>query len=153
MTPLDQLARIQQDATALRELLSRIKESPELCSRFLRACATIRSLEKEVRIAALKFLEAGQPIPDVELNAGRLSSVVTAQVILELCSDPDLKRRLAKLEAFVAVACPVREAIYLSFCRRLGIKPHSNHVQRNRGQPFVIFKGATGWRWPAGRQL
>lgn len=53
MTPADQLARIKADAaTALREALERIKAGPELCSRFLGACARLRALEKEVRLAA-----------------------------------------------------------------------------------------------------
>jgi hypothetical protein len=150
MTPADQLARIEADAAALREALERVKTSPELVSRFLAACATLRSLEKEVRYAALAFLEAGEPVPDVELNAGRLSSVVKAETILELVQDPDPKRALAKLVAFVEAACPVRESIYSSFCRKLGIRPSSAHVQRTRGQPFVILKGAPAGSWRSG---
>jgi hypothetical protein len=110
MTPADQLARIEADAIALREALERIKASPELISRFLAACACLRTMEKEIRYAALGFLEADEPVPDVELNAGRLSSVVNAEVILELVRDPDIKRRLTKLDAFVAAVCPIRES-------------------------------------------
>jgi predicted small secreted protein len=152
MTPADQLARIEQDATALRAALARIKESPALCSQFLAACATLRGLEKEVRAAALAFLEAREPVPEVELNEGRLSSVVTSETILELVRDPDPKRQIVKLTAFAQAACPVRESVYFAFCRMLGIKPSGAHVQRSRGQPFVIFKGAVGAPWRSGRQ-
>ena len=95
MSPSEQLARIEQDPTALREALDRIKSDPELCAKFLGACATLRSLEKEVRSAALGFLEAGQPVPGVELNEGRLSSVVTSETILEQCSNLSLGLREA----------------------------------------------------------
>ena len=100
--------------------------------------------EKEIRHAALEFLEAGQPVPAVELNPGRLSSVVHAETILELIRDPDPKRQLANLVAFVEAACPIREMVYVVLCRKLGIKPRTNQVQRTRGLPFVIFKGASG---------
>jgi hypothetical protein len=146
MTPADQLARIESDAVALREALERIKASPELVSRFLSACARLRTMEKEIRYAALGFLEAGQPVPGVELNEGRLSSVVHAETILELARDPDVRRQLSKLTAFIEAVCPVREAVYFNFCRKLGIKPSGAHVHRTRGQPFVIFKGS--WRTP-----
>lgn len=152
MTPADQLARIEQDATALREVLERIKADPELCGRFLGACSRLRALEKEVRGAVLSFLEAGQPVTDVALNEGRLQSVVTAETILELTSDPDPKRRLARLEAFVEAACPVRESVYFTFCRKTGIRPRSADVQRTRGLPFVVFKGASGVVWRSRRE-
>jgi hypothetical protein len=152
MSASDQLARIEADAVTLREALEQIKANPELCSRFLSACATIRSLEKEIRFAALEFLEGGQPVPGVELNAGRLSSVVTAETILELVRDPDPKGRLSKLVAFVEAACPVRESVYFAFCRMLGIKPADAHVQRSRGQPFVVFKRAGGTQWQSWRK-
>jgi hypothetical protein len=153
MTADDQLARIEADAAALREGIERIKASPQLCARFLAACARLRALEKEVRQATLSFLEAGRPVDGVELNQGRLSSVVTQEPILELCRDPDIKRQLSKLETFVQVACPVRESVYFSFCRRLGIKPRSKDVQRTRGLPFVVFKGALGGLRRAGRSV
>jgi hypothetical protein len=152
MSAIDQLARIEQDAAALRAAVEQIKATPELCSRFLRACATLRSLEKEVRAASLGFLEAGQAVPGVELNEGRLSSVVNAAVILDLIRDSDPKRQLAKLVAFVEAVCPIRESIYFALCRKLGIKPSGAHVQRSRGQPFVIFKGAVGAPWRSRRQ-
>jgi hypothetical protein len=152
MTPADQLARIEADATTLGEVLERIKASPELVSRFLAACARLRTMEKEIRDAALGFLEAGQLVPDVELNAGRLSSVVNAGVILELACDPDIKRRLIKLEAFVEAVCPVRESVYFSFCRRLGISPRGDQVQRTRGAPFVVYKGALRLPWDSRRR-
>jgi hypothetical protein len=145
MTPADQLVRIEADTTVLREALERIKASPELCSQFLGVCARLRALEKEVRLAALGFLEAGQPVPSVELNEGRLSSVVHAETILELARDPDVRRQLSKLTAFIEAVCPVREAVYFNFCRKLGIKPSSAHVHRTRGQPFVIYKSVGLW--------
>lgn len=152
MTPADQLARIEQDATALREALEQIKKSPELCSRFLVACARLRSIEKEVRHAALVFLEAGRPVDAVELNEGRLQSVVNAEAILELVRDPDPRRQLSNLIAFVEAACPIRESIYFAFCRRVGIKPRSMHVRRTRGQPFIIVKGVSAGRWDSRRR-
>jgi hypothetical protein len=151
MSASDQLARIGADARALREALEQIKSSPDLCAKFLGACATLRSLEREVRYATLAFLEAGQPVPGVELNAGRLSSVVTAQTILELIRDPDPRRRLTKLMAFVEAVCPIRESVYFSVCRKLGIKPRNAHVQRTRGMPFVIFKGVFKGPWASKR--
>ena len=152
MSAIDQLARIEQDTTALREALSWIKASPEMCSRFLGACARWRRLEREVRAATLSFLEAGRPVDGVELNQGRLSSVVTEEPIFELCRDPDIKLRLTRLETFVQAACPVRESIYFTFCRRLGLKPREADVQRTRGLPFVIFRGVERRPWRAGGQ-
>jgi hypothetical protein len=152
MIPSEQLARIEQDTIAVREALERIKADPQLCSQFLSVCARLRTLEKEVRCAALEFLEAGQPVLGVELNEGRLSSVVHAETILELVRDADPVRRLVKLEAFVEAACPVRESVYFSFCRKLGIKPRGNHVQRTRGLPFVIFRGVLRGQWDSRRK-
>jgi hypothetical protein len=145
MTPADHLARIENDAVALREALERIKASPELCSRFLGACASLRALENEVRPAALDFLEAGQPVPSVELNEGRLSSVVRAETILELARDPDPRWHLSNLISFVKAVCPIRESTFFTFCRMLGIKPSEAHVQRTRGQPFVVFRSVGPW--------
>jgi hypothetical protein len=145
MSPSEQLARIEQDAAALREALERIKASPELCARFLAACGRLRAIEKEVRTAVLCFLEAGQPVDGAELNPGRLQSVVTAATIFDLVRDPDVRRHLSKLIAFVEAVCPVREAAYFTFCRKLGIKPSSGHVERTRGEPFVIFRSVGPW--------
>jgi hypothetical protein len=152
MTAEDRLACIEADAVAVREAIERIKASPELCARFLAACARLRALEKEVRQATLSFLEAGQAVDGVELNHGRLESLVHAEAILELAADPDIKRRLTKLETFVQVVCPVRESAYLAFCRRLGIKPRSKDVHRTRGLPFVVFKGVSRGPWRSGRE-
>lgn len=73
-------------------------------------------------------------------------------MILELVRDPDPRRLLAKLVAFVEAVCPVRESVYFAFYRKLGIKPSGAHVQRTRGQPFVIFKGALRGSWLSGRK-
>jgi hypothetical protein len=73
MTTAHQLARIEQDTATLGEAIEQIKASPKLCSRFLGACAGLRALEKEVRFAALEFLETGQQVPDVEFNPGRFA--------------------------------------------------------------------------------
>jgi hypothetical protein len=150
MSVSDQLARIEQDTATLREAIERIKASPDLCSRFLGACARLRALEKEVRHASLGFLEAGQSVRGAELNEGRLLSTVGAEAILEVVADLDLKQRLAKLESFVHAACPVRESVYSVLCRKLAIKPRANHVERRRGLPFLIFKGASGEPWRRG---
>jgi hypothetical protein len=73
-------------------------------------------------------------------------------VIPELYRDPDIKGQLNKLESFVHTACPVRESLYFAFCRRLGIKPRSKDVERTRGLPFMVFKGAWGGLRRAGRE-
>ena len=101
---------------------------------------------------ALDFLETGQSVPGVELNEGRLSSVVHAETILEIVRDPDPRRQLAKLMAFVETVCPIREGVYFTFCRKLGIKPQNADVRRTRGRPFVIFKSVAGVPWRSGRE-
>jgi len=65
--------------------------------------------------------------------------------ILGLVRDPDVRRQVFKLIAFVEATCPVRESVYFTFCRKLGIKPSSGHEERTRGQPFVIFRSVGPW--------
>jgi hypothetical protein len=130
------LTQVEAGVQDLAAAFSAILADPALLSRFLRACAILKSLESRARAGAVQLLEQGEAIPGVDYHPGRVTATVPAEAILEAAESNG--QTLENLKTFVYLIAPVSRAKYRNFCRKVGATPRSNRIQAKTAAPYVV---------------